>query len=128
MVHSKNLLLSRVKQLYVPYVVFYLIIYLYWLIIERPLRSISVSRIDALLGLFWGSDNNYWIFPGINYSPSYCLQGFLDVLCLRDIKWNNEFSRKAHLLIQFILQISDDIVHKLGYGTDKVRETVHGSM
>ena len=63
---------------------------------------------------------NYWIFPGINYSPSYCLQGFLDVLCLRDIKWNNEFSRKANLLIQFILQISDDIVHKLGYGTESI--------
>ena len=59
----KEFALSRVKQLYVPYVVFYLIIYLYWLYIERPLRSIWVSRVDAFLGLFWGSDNNYWIFP-----------------------------------------------------------------
>lgn len=59
----KEFALSRVKQLYIPYVVFYLIIYLYWLFVERPLRSIWVSRVDALLGLFWGSDNNYWIFP-----------------------------------------------------------------
>ena len=63
---------------------------------------------------------NYWIFPGINYSPSYCLQGFIDVLCLRNQHLDEAFSHKAHLLINFILQLSDSIASKLGYGLDSI--------
>ncbi len=54
---------SRIKQLYVPYVVFYLLCYLYWLMIERSHRTIAVSPWDGWLGLFWGSDNTHWIYP-----------------------------------------------------------------
>lgn len=54
---------SRIKQLYIPYVIFYLLIYVYWLAVERPLRSVDVPPFDAFVGLFWGSDNMYWIFP-----------------------------------------------------------------
>lgn len=56
-------IISRIKSLYVPFVVFYLILYFYWLLVERPLRSILVSRIDALIGIFWGSDSSYWMLP-----------------------------------------------------------------
>ena len=48
---------------------------------------------------------NYWIFPGINYSPAHTLQGFLDVLCLRNIQFDKKFTLKAHQLINFVLQI-----------------------
>jgi hypothetical protein len=61
---------------------------------------------------------NYWIFPGINYSPAHTLQGFLDVLCLRNIQFDKKFTLKAHQLINFVLQISDLIAHLLGYGMD----------
>lgn len=59
----KQFLVSRIKQLYIPYVVFYLLCYLYWLLIERSQRTIAVSPWDGLLGLFWGSDNTHWIYP-----------------------------------------------------------------
>lgn len=64
---------------------------------------------------------NYWIFPGINYSPGYNLQGFLDVLCLRNIPFNNnEFLNKAHTLINFVLKISDSIAQVMGYSIDSI--------
>ena len=59
----KQFLASRIKQLYVPYVVFYLLCYLYWLVIERSQRTIAVSPLDGFLGLFWGTDNTHWIYP-----------------------------------------------------------------
>ena len=61
---TKEFLISRVKQLYIPYVVFYLIRYLYWLVVERPMRTVAVSPVDGFLGLFWGTDNMHWIYPG----------------------------------------------------------------
>lgn len=60
----KGFLESRVKQLYIPFVVFYLLRYLYWLVVERSMRSIVVSPVDGFLGLFWGTDNMHWIYPG----------------------------------------------------------------
>ena len=58
-----SFLLSRIKQLYIPYVVFYLLLYAYWLLVERQMRWIAVSPLDGIIGLFWGSDNNHWIYP-----------------------------------------------------------------
>ena len=61
---AKQFLASRIRQLYIPYLVFYLISYLYWLAVERTQRTIAVSPLDGLLGLFWGTDNMHWIYPG----------------------------------------------------------------
>ncbi len=61
---------------------------------------------------------NYWIFPGINYSPGYTLQGFINVLCLRKNNFDKEFIIKANRLIYFILFISNSITKQLGYGKD----------
>lgn len=63
---------------------------------------------------------NHWIFPGINYSPSYSLQGYLNVLCLSHLQFDPDFTQKAHQLINFVLQISDSIVQALGYGLDSI--------
>ena len=63
---------------------------------------------------------NYWIFPGVNYSPGYTLQGFLDVLCLRHLLIDAEFTKKAHQLINFVLYLSDSIVQMMGYGLDSI--------
>ncbi|MBQ7300189.1 MAG: hypothetical protein IJW77_10140 [Clostridia bacterium] len=64
---------------------------------------------------------NYWIFPGINYSPAYTLQGFLNVLCLREIEFNDDFARKAHQLLNFVLYISDAAAKNLGYGMETIK-------
>ena len=71
---------------------------------------------------------NYWIFPGINYSPAHTLQGFLDVLCLRNIQFNKEFTLKAHQLINFVLQISDFTAHLLGYGMNTLAHVELGNV
>ena len=71
---------------------------------------------------------NYWIFPGINYSPAHTLQGFLDVLCLQNIQFDKEFTLKAHQLINFVLQVSDCIAHLLGYGMDTLAHIELGSV
>lgn len=64
---------------------------------------------------------NYWIFPGTNYTPSYCLQGFLNALCLRNLGLHPDFTRKAHQLINFVLFISDVAAKMLGYDLSVIR-------
>ena len=64
---------------------------------------------------------NYWIFPGINFSPSFCLQGFLDYLCLQNVDFDPKFNQKAHRLINFILQISHRAVQTLNYDENTLK-------
>ena len=63
---------------------------------------------------------NYWIFPGITPSSSFHLQGLIDVLRLGNLQHHKEFLKKAHMLINFILEISNDIAQCLGYGMDTI--------
>lgn len=71
---------------------------------------------------------NYWIFPGTNYSPGYCLQGFLDALCLRKMELHPEFTKRAHQLIHFVLFISDLAAKTLGYDLSVVRNVAMRSI
>lgn len=64
---------------------------------------------------------NYWIFPGINYSPAYSLQGFLNVLCLQDLPIDKNFLLKAHRLINFVLQLSNTTAKTLDYDINSIR-------
>lgn len=59
----KSFFLSRVKSLYVPYFLFYIVSYLYWLAVERPFRFFPITPRDGFIGLFYGTDNYHWIFP-----------------------------------------------------------------
>ena len=61
---------------------------------------------------------NYWIFPGINYAPAHTLQGFLNVLYLRGLQFNDAFTNKARQLVNCVLHISDVTAHILGYGLE----------
>ncbi len=58
---------------------------------------------------------NFWIFPGINFSPSFCMQGLLDYLCLQDTGFNHNFIQQSHYLINFVLQISNRAAQTLNY-------------
>lgn len=100
-------------------------------IIER-LDSLNIHRlVDPVENTFiervcyYG---NYWIFPGINYSPAYCLQGFLDVICSNNLELFFEFKQKAHQLICFILKISDDIVKIMGYGVSSIKSVEQSNL
>lgn len=64
---------------------------------------------------------NYLIFPGTNYTPGYCLQGFLDALCLRKLDLLPEFANKVHQLIYSVLFVSDVAAKMLGYDLSVVR-------
>lgn len=92
--------------------------------IIRKLSTLSISHmIDPSESPFLERVRyygNYWIFPGINYNPAYCLQGFLDVLCLENHEFDSEFTRKVHLLIRFILQISDRAANIMGYDLNTI--------
>ena len=71
--------------------------------------------------------DNYWIFPGINYSPAYTLQGFIKALFLKENSFDYEFKSKAQRLIHFVLIISNLIAEKLNYGIHSLEhiETNH---
>lgn len=71
---------------------------------------------------------NYWIFPGINYAPAHTLQGFLNVLCLRGIQFNDDFAHKAHQLLNFVLYISDAAAKTLGYGIETIKHIEQATM
>ena len=61
----KNFFKAKIKGLIFPYVIFYLLTYVYWLLIESHFRGGDLSRVDQLLGLFYGTYNvNYNDFNG----------------------------------------------------------------
>lgn len=60
--------------------------------------------------LYYG---NYWVFPGINYSPVETIQGFINVLCHGNLSLNSSFKIKSHRLIDFILKLSDTMAQEL---------------
>ncbi len=72
-----------------------------------PAENLFVERVR-----YYG---NYWIFPGTNFSPAYSLQGFLDALCLRKLPFDAKFRKKIHQLINFVLNISNNIAQCLNY-------------
>lgn len=63
---------------------------------------------------------NHWIFPGINYFPSYSLQGFLDAIYLGNLQVDEEFIQKSNQMINLTLEISDRIVKLMGYNSDTI--------
>ena len=43
------------------------------------------------------------------------------MLCLREIEFNDDFARKAHPLLNFVLYISDAAAKNLGYGMETIK-------
>lgn len=60
----KDFFISRFKSLFFPFMVFYIILWLGWFFVERPMRSIDVTPLETAFGLIWASDSWRWIFPG----------------------------------------------------------------
>ncbi|MBR3919001.1 MAG: acyltransferase family protein [Clostridia bacterium] len=48
---------AKIKGLIFPYIIFYLLTYIYWVLIESHFRGGDWSRFDQFLGLFYGTYN-----------------------------------------------------------------------
>lgn len=78
-----------------------------------PIEMPFMQRIQ-----FYG---NKWIFSGINTSPAYILQNFIDVLRRESDRFHQDFIIIANHIIHFILEVSTKIVERMRY-TKKVFE------
>ncbi len=69
-----------------------------------------------------------WIFCGINTDCGYNLQNLVNSLFLRKNNFNPAFIDKARRIVKVVLNLSDSIVHHLGYSLDILghyeRETI----
>lgn len=57
--HFNKFFLSRMKSIYLPYVFFFLITFLYWVVIERKFRGGEYSIQHQFLGLIYGTYEGY---------------------------------------------------------------------
>lgn len=65
--------------------------------------------------------NNYNIFTGINYIPSYILQTIINTIYTSSNQFNIEFTKRASVLINFILQISDYVSREIDIDIENVK-------
>lgn len=75
-----------------------------------PIEMPFIQRIQ-----FYG---NKWIFSGINSSPAYILQNFIDVLHKHKNRFEPNFILKINRIIRFVLEISTQIVERVGYSNE----------
>ena len=68
--NSVSFLKSKVKSLLVPYVFFYLLTFVYWLLIERRFRGGDLTPVSQLIGLFYGTyGKNMWFNGALWFLP-----------------------------------------------------------
>lgn len=61
----KVFFISRIKSIYIPYVFFFLVTFVYWLLIERRVRGGEYSVTHQLFGLIYGTyEGNHLNFNG----------------------------------------------------------------
>lgn len=61
----KDFLLKRIKSIYIPYILFFLVTFCYWLLIERHVRGGEYSIWHQLFGLPYGTyEGNHLYFNG----------------------------------------------------------------
>ena len=75
-----------------------------------PIEMPFIQRIK-----FYG---NKWIFSGINSAPAYILQNFIDVLHKYEKRFDPNFILQVNQIIHFVLEISTQIVERVGYSSD----------
>lgn len=75
-----------------------------------PIEMPFIQRIQ-----FYG---NKWIFSGINASPAFILQNFIDVLHKYEKRFEPNFIIQVNRIIHFVLEISTQIVERIGYSKE----------
>ncbi|QTH40277.1 hypothetical protein J4772_22090 [Cohnella sp. LGH] len=72
--------------------------------------------------------NNYFVFPGINYKPGYCLQMMIKTLFLQANSFETDFIKTAAKLTRLVLTISDLAATQLGYKLENLCRLEHGNI
>lgn len=72
-----------------------------------PIEMPFIQRVQ-----FYG---NKWIFSGINSSPAYILQNFIDVLYKNANDFDKDFIILSERIVHFVLEISTKIVDRIKY-------------
>ena len=94
----KIFFVSRIKSLYVPFIIFYLLIWLYWFFIERRFRFFEVSPFETAFGIIWGSDSQRWIYPaGVLWFVMALLS--LEIIVYSIVKQNWNYLLKILILV-----------------------------
>lgn len=62
--------------------------------------------------------DNYLIFPGIEYTPAYCLQQLINTLRYNMEKYDKEYLARANKIILFCLQVTNDVAQKENYSIE----------
>lgn len=93
---------NRFKRLYMPFLVWYILLLLYWLLIEREYRELDIPPLYAVAGIFWGSGAEKWIYPGgpLWFLPALFSLEILYFLVCRIFK--SKWQRAACLIVLFI--------------------------
>lgn len=102
----KDFFISRFKSLFFPFMVFYVILWLGWFFVERPMRSIDVSPVETAFGLIWASDSWRWIFPGglLWFVPALFSLEIIYYAVITTFK--NKWLSLAVLVILFVMGLS----------------------
>lgn len=92
---------KKVGKILVPYIMFGLISYLYWVLIERNLRNQTVSPIDALINLFIAQpgENSYIFNVALWFLPCLFITDILFYFLKRKLK-------KDKILAVFVISFS----------------------
>lgn len=104
----KTFFKSRFNGLIIPYVFFYLITYLYWLVIERHVRPLDMTPLQPLLGLFYGTGHYtahngiLWFLPCL-----FVVESLFFLIC--------KYCKKSVLIVALIL-----IITLVGFSFEKM--------
>lgn len=106
----------KFKKLIIPFVFFYLLTFLYWLIIERNIRGSELSIQSQLFGLIYGSYSKYMYFNGaLWFLP--CLFS-LESICFILYKLPNKLRQVAFLLFFLVGLYFVYVEFRLPWGID----------
>lgn len=80
---------------------------------EDPPENMFIERV-----MF---DDNYYIFQGINYLPSYTLQALISILFRNKNNISDKLITKIGFLINTILNISNNLAYSLNYNYENIK-------
>lgn len=98
----RKFLLSKLKSIYIPYILFFCITFLYWLVIERKVRGGEYSVAHQFVGLFYGTLEGYHLNFNAPLWFLACLFS-VEIIFYFVAKMKDKIGIVAMLLLFFIL-------------------------
>ena len=122
-----NFIKSKFRTLIIPYGIFYLTTFVYWLVIERYTRG-GVTPASQLIGLFYGTYNlKYMMFNGALWFIPCLFSIELLYYFIAKIKNNTKIFAGGNLAASNIrnLECPSYEVYLIDYGCGKFNKKVH---